>query len=131
MTLEPTVAYTLRREDFLRCLEEHPGLARRALELLAERLNHLTAFTENLVFLDAPGRVASVLVELAARYGVDEGGIEIGLHLTQSELATWCVVSRVMVNRVLGSFRDEDLIKVERQTITVLDLRGLKRKMTH
>jgi CRP/FNR family cyclic AMP-dependent transcriptional regulator len=114
---------------FLRCLGEHPQVARRALTLLADRLSHLTEFTENLAFLDVPGRVAAALLELAARNGDSDGPIEIDLHLTQSELATWCVASRVMVNKVLGAFRDEGLIKVEGQAITILDLDGLKRKV--
>jgi CRP/FNR family transcriptional regulator, cyclic AMP receptor protein len=129
MTLQPTVTYTLQRDDFLRCLDEHPKVARRALTLLADRLNHLTEFTENLAFLDVPGRVAAVLLELAARYGVNEGSIEIDLHLTQSELATWVCASRVMVNKVLGAFRDDGLIKIDGQTITILSVPGLKRKI--
>ena len=129
MTLEPTIAYTLQRDDFLRCLDEHPKVARRALTLLADRLSHLTEFTENLAFLDVSGRVAAVLLELAARHGVDEGSIETYLHLTQSDLASWCVASRVMVNKVLGVFRDEGLIKMDGQAITILDLDGLKRRM--
>jgi CRP/FNR family transcriptional regulator/CRP/FNR family cyclic AMP-dependent transcriptional regulator len=130
MTLEATVTYVLGRDDFLRCLEAHPRVARRALTLLADRLQRLTAFTENLAFLDVPGRVAVVLLELAARYGVDKGGIEIDLHLTQSELASYCVASREMVNKVLGAFRDEGLIKLESHTITILDLHGLQRAAT-
>ena len=131
MTLEPTVTYTLQRDDFLRCLDEHPAVARRALTLLADRLSHLTEYTEHLAFLDVPGRVAAVLLELAACCGANEGPIEIDLHLTQSELATWCVASRVMVNKVLGAFRDEGLIRLEGQAITILDLDGLRRKMAH
>lgn len=129
MTIEPTVTYTLQRDDFLRCLEAHPKVARRALALLADRLNHLTAFTENLAFLDVPGRIAAVLLELAARYGVDEGSIEINLHLTQSELASWVCASREMVNKCLGDLRDQGLIRVEGKALTILDLNGLKRKL--
>lgn len=129
MTLAPTVAYTLQRDDFLRCLNEHPKVARRALALLADRLNHLTEFTEHLAFLGVPGRVAAVLLELAGRYGVSEEAISIDLHLTQTELASCCVASRVMINRVLGAFRDEGLIMLEGQAVTILDIGGLKRKM--
>jgi CRP/FNR family transcriptional regulator/CRP/FNR family cyclic AMP-dependent transcriptional regulator len=131
MTLEPTVTYTLQRGDFLRCLDEHPKVARRALALLADRLSHLTEYTEHLAFLDVPGRVATVLLELAARYGVGKGSIEIDLHLTQSELASYCVASREMVNKVLGAFRDEGLIKLERHTIVITDLASLKQKTGH
>lgn len=129
MTLKPTVAYTLRRDDFLRCLDEHPKVARRALTLLADRLSRLTEFTEKLAFLDVPRRVAAVLLELAARNIANENPFKIDLHLTQSELATWCVASRVMVNKVLGAFRDEGLIKLEAHMITILDLATLRRKI--
>ncbi len=129
MTLEPTVAYTLPRDDFLRCLERHPVVARRALALLADRLNRLTAFAEHLAFLDVTGRMAAVLLELAEHHGVDGGHSEIGLHLTQAELASCCVASRVMVNKVLGAFRDENLIKIDGQAITILDAGGLRRKL--
>jgi len=128
--LESTVVYTLQRDLFLRYLEDHPGLTRRALALTAERVNRLIAHTENLAFLDVPARLAAVLVEMAARYGVEHGGIEISLHLTQSELASWVIASREMVNKVLGTYRDQGLIRIEGQTITVLDLNGLKRRIT-
>lgn len=129
MTLEPTVTYALPRDDFLRCLERHPAVARRALALLAERLNWLTAFAEHLAFLDVTGRMAAVLLELAEHHGVDAGHSQIGLHLTQAELASCCVASRVMVNKVLGLFRDEGLIKLDGQAITILDAGGLRRKL--
>lgn len=128
MTLEPTVTYTLPRDDFLCCLERHPAVARRALTLLADRLNRLTAFTEHLAFLDVTGRTAAVLLELAEHHGVDAGHSEIGLRLTQAELASCCVASRVMVNKVLGTLRDEGLIKLEGQAITILDADGLRRR---
>ncbi len=129
MTLEPTVTYTLPRDDFLRCLEAHPGVARRALALLADRLNHLTVFAENLAFLDVPGRIAAILLELAERYGVAAGGIEINLHLNQSELASWVCASREMVNKCLGDLRDQGLIRIEGKAITILDPAGLKHRV--
>ena len=128
MALEKTVTYTLQRDDLLRCMEHHPQVARRAMALLAHRLEHTIAYAENLAFLDVAGRVAAVLLELAARCET-EGNIEFDLHLNQSDLASWCVASRVMVNKVLGAFQDERLIKLEGHSITILDLGGLKRKM--
>ncbi len=129
MTLEPTVTYTLPRDDFLCCLERHPGVARRALALLADRLNRLTAFAEHLAFLDVTARTAAVLLDLAEHHGVDADHSEIGLHLTQAEMASCCVASRVMVNKVLGLLRDEGLIKIEEQAIAILDAGGLRRKL--
>jgi CRP/FNR family transcriptional regulator, cyclic AMP receptor protein len=130
MALKKTVTYTLQRDDFLRCMEQHPQVARGAMALLVHRLEHTIAYAEKLAFLNVAGRVAAVLLELAARCET-EGNIEIELHLTQSELATWCVASRVMVNKALGAFQDEKLIKLGGHSITVLDLGGLKRKTAY
>jgi CRP/FNR family cyclic AMP-dependent transcriptional regulator len=120
IALEPTVVYTLQRDAFLHCLEKHPALARRALALLAD-----------LAFLDVPARVAAVLVELASRYGIEHGGVEIALHLTQSELASWVCASREMVNKVLAAYRDQGLITMEGHMIVIADLAGLKRKTAY
>ena len=99
MAVEKTVTYTLRRDDFLRCLERHPQVARRVMGLLAHRLEHATAYAENLAFLDVAGRVAAVLLELADALRHRAGSIEFDLHLTQAELASWVCASREMVNK--------------------------------
>lgn len=131
MALEKTVTYTLDRDDFLQCLDRHPQVARRVMALLAHRLEHAMTYAENLAFLDVAGRVAAVLLELAARYEVEHGSIEIDLHLTQGEMASWCAASREMVNKVLAAYREQGLIKMERQAIVIIDLAGLKRKTGH
>jgi CRP/FNR family transcriptional regulator/CRP/FNR family cyclic AMP-dependent transcriptional regulator len=128
LALEPTVTYTLHRDDFLGCLREHPLLAQRVLELLADRLRHLTAFAECLAFLDVPGRLAAALLDLAERHGtrLGNGTVAIDLHLTQTELATWVGATREMVNRALMVFRDQGCITIEGQKIKIEDERLLR-----
>jgi CRP/FNR family transcriptional regulator, cyclic AMP receptor protein len=131
VALESLVVYTLPRAEFLRCLERNPQVGRQALEMLARRLEHATTFTENLVFLDVAGRLAAVLLELSQRYGTEGSGLEIDLHLTQTELASWVCASREMVNKVLAAYRQQDLIKIEGQTITLLDPDALNRRVIY
>jgi CRP-like cAMP-binding protein len=131
VTLEKTVTLTLRRDDFLPLLEACPGMARGIIEVLGTRLRYTTAYAENLSFLDVYGRVAAKLLELADRYGVEKEGIEIGLRLTQAELATWVAATRESVNKVLGTYRDQGLIAVEGQRITILDRKGLERRVLY
>jgi CRP/FNR family transcriptional regulator, cyclic AMP receptor protein len=127
VALEPTVTYALHRDDFLRCLRDYPVLAQRIVELLAERLRHLTAYAECLAFLDVPGRLAAALLDLAERHGIkrDASAVEIDLHLTQTELATWVGATREMVNRALVVFRDQGWITIEGQTIRIVDMKQL------
>ena len=132
MTLEATVLLSLHRDDFLDLIERHPKLARRIIELLSSRLRHATAYAEGLAFLDVPGRIAAVLLELARRYGVETpAGIQIDLQMTQTDLATWVAASREMVNKALGVFRELGLLRTSGHTITILDPEGLRARIVY
>jgi len=131
VAMEKTVTLTLSREDFLRHLEACPQMAISIMQLLTLRLRFTTAQTESLAFLDVYGRVAMRLLDLAGRYGTEKGSIELDLHLTQAELATWVAATRESVNKVLGAFRDQGLIAVEGQTITILDPEGLEKRIMY
>ena len=101
------------------------------MEVLSTRVRYTTDYAESLAFLDVYGRVAAKLLELADRYGVQKEGIEIELRLTQAELASLVGATRESVNKVLGAFRDQGLIEVEGQRITILDRQGLKRRILY
>jgi CRP-like cAMP-binding protein len=130
MVIEKATVLTLDRDDFLWHLREYPEMARSIIEVLSARLRYTTVHAEGLAFLDVYGRVAGKLLELAERYGVERGeAIEIGLHLTQAELASWVAATREHVNKVLGAFRDQGLIRIDGQTITLLDRGRLKQRV--
>ena len=131
MVLEDTVTLAMHRTDFVRLLEANPHMAMNILKVLSARVRYTTAYAESLAFLDVYGRVASKLLELAERYGAEREGTEIGLHLTQSELATWVGATRESVNKVLGTFRELGLIDIANQRITILDAAGLRKRITY
>jgi CRP-like cAMP-binding protein len=58
-------------------------------------------------------------------------GTVLDLRLTQGELATWVAASRESVNKVLSSFRDQGLIAVDGQGITILDRAGLENRIAY
>jgi len=125
--LEPAVVLALARDDFLGYLDTHPRAARNLAALLAARLRHTTVFAESLVFLDVAGRVAARLLQLAA-WGTERGGA-VELHMSQGELATWVAASRESVNKTLSEFRDQGLIQLDGHRITILNRRGLQRRI--
>jgi CRP/FNR family cyclic AMP-dependent transcriptional regulator len=131
IAMDRAVTLTLHQDDFYQQIEKHPQMARGIMQVLTKRLRYTTGHAEDLAFLDVYGRVASKLLELAERYGVEKEGIEIDLHLTQTELATWVSASRERVNKVLGTFRDHGLIAIAGQTITILDAEGLQRQILY
>lgn len=121
VAMENMAAYTLRRDNFLRLLDKNPQMANSILELMSMRLRYTTRLAESFAFMDAYGRVAAKLLELADRYGVGEDGNEIEMRLTQRELASWVAVSRESVNKVLGTFRDQGMITIDGGLITIKD----------
>jgi CRP/FNR family transcriptional regulator/CRP/FNR family cyclic AMP-dependent transcriptional regulator len=132
VAMEKTVTLTLHRDDFLRNLETCPGMAISIMEVLSVRIRYTTTYAESLSFLDVYDRVAAKLLELADRYGLEEGEggqetgtVTIDLRLTQAELATWVAATRESVNKVLRAFRDQDLIEIEGQRVILLDQEGL------
>ena len=131
VAMERTVTRTLHRDHFFQHLEASPSMAKSIIEVLTARLRFTTEHAESLAFLDVYGRVAMRLVDLAGRYGTEKDGIELDLHLTQAKLATWVAATRESVNKVLGTFRDQGLIAVEGQKITILDLEGLERRIVY
>lgn len=126
VVMERTVVYTLHRDDFVRLLQDSPRVAESVIRDLSSRLRYTTACLEQQAFLDVNGRVAAKLLELADRYGLPGEGTEIGLRLTQAELASWVSARRESVNKVLGGFREQGLIEVDGQRITILDRDGLE-----
>lgn len=126
VVMERTVVHTLHRDDFVRLLEDIPRVAESIIQDLSSRLRYTTACLEQQAFLDVNGRVAAKLLELADRYSLQGEGAEIGLRLTQTELASWVSARRESVNKVLGGFRDQGLIDIDGQRITILDRAGLE-----
>ena len=95
--------------------------------MLTERLRYTTNYSEQLAFLSVPGRVASVLLQLA---GVEaDPHTPAALNLTQDDLAKFANTTREWVNRSLKEFADAGLIRVERKAVTILDRAGLDRRV--
>ncbi len=127
--VEPTEASVLPADRFLAALEERPAAAMTMLRSVIDRLRDADRKRLEFASLDATGRVARRLVELAERYGEpSDGGILITLPITQQELAGWVSTSREAVSKSMHRLRERGLIDVQRRSVTVLDLDGLRRR---
>jgi CRP-like cAMP-binding protein len=128
-TLEDTVTFTIRREEFQRYLGQAPKLAVALVELLSSRLRHVTDYAESLAFLDVHARLARALLEMADRYGVRKDGVEIDFDLTQANLATMVGATRERVNRALAVFRTQGLVELRGRKIVLLDADRLRQRI--
>jgi CRP-like cAMP-binding protein len=127
--LEATETLILPREQFRELLATEPAIRDAILAALAGELRRLTNHVEELHFLDITGRLASRLARLAAETGraQPDGSIRLRSPLTQGDLAAMIGCTRQSVNKLLGMFTDDGLIRLERDSIVVLDLEGLAR----
>lgn len=102
-----TRLYALPADVFWTMLENRPALARRLLELMARRLRRADRKTQDLVFFDAPTRLARRLLELAEEHGEPMGDgdvIRLTVRVTQEEIAQMIGVTRSSANRLIASF---------------------------
>jgi CRP-like cAMP-binding protein len=114
--------------DFLRT---HPDAALAVLELITTRLRDADRKRAEFGSMDATGRVAARLVELADQHGQPTGsGVRIDLALSQEDLASWVGASREAVSRALRLFRERGWIATRRRGITVLDQDALRSRST-
>jgi CRP/FNR family cyclic AMP-dependent transcriptional regulator len=127
--LEATETVILPREQFRELLAAEPAIRDALLASIAGELRRLTNHVEELHFLDITGRLASRLVRIAGDAGArqPDGTIRLRAPLTQGDLAAMIGCTRQSVNKLLGMFTDDGLIRLERDSIVILDLEGLAR----
>jgi CRP/FNR family cyclic AMP-dependent transcriptional regulator len=116
----------LQREDFVRFLEAHPRVALRLLEVVSRKLRHTSRQAQDVAFLDVPARIARVLLELSE--AVDEPRT-IPRRVTQTELAGLIGATRESVNKWLGYYERQGLIRREKGTLHVLKPAVLRRRI--
>ncbi len=121
-TLTKAVLYAFRREDFLWVVRRHPQMALAVLQDFAAKLRHLTALVEDLSLRTVEGRLAKLLLDLAA-----EGDVA-PRRMTQQEMAAQLGTVREVVARALAELEREGLIRKERHRIVITDRAGLEAK---
>ena len=125
--LTATEAVVLPRDRFRELIATVPAVRDALLASLAGELRRLTTHVEDLHFLDMTGRLAARLVRLGREAGPagPDGSVRLRATLTQAELASMVGCTRQSVNKLLGQFSDDGLLRVDRDGIRILDMDGL------
>jgi CRP/FNR family cyclic AMP-dependent transcriptional regulator len=127
--IEPVEALAVTAADFRAFLVDHPEIGVMLLETLARRLRDADRKRVEYGAHDTVGRVAARLLELADQYGEEAPrGIQIGLPISQEELAGWTGASREAVSKALQVMREAGWVVTERRRITVCDPDALRRR---
>lgn len=127
--LEPAECLVIAKEPLLQFLTARPQLLLRIIASLSAYIKRKDATMGDVAFLDIPGRVATMLVQLADTKGRPTAdGISIELALNQQTLAAMVGATRENVNRALRRFSDLGYIRLGRGSITVLNRDQLRRR---
>ncbi len=119
----------LAHDDLRAWLNDRPDVAMHLLAALARRLRRTNEVMSDLVFTDVPGRVAKALLDLAARFGVQqEDGLQVNHDLTQEELAQLVGASRETVNKALADFVARGWIHLHPKSVLLIDSERLRRR---
>ena len=122
-------AATMNSEMLQKWVSDHPLIAQQLLRVLARRLRRTNASLADLIFPDVPGRVAKTLLQLANRFGVQEGGaLRVNHDLTQEEIAQLVGASRETVNKALATFAHRGWIRLEGKSVLIVDTEHLARR---
>ncbi len=128
-TIEDTEAVSLSRLDFLSVLDRHPEAQRAIIDVLVSRLRATNQSIQDAYLLDVPGRLARRLLAIADEHGEPtEDGVEIGLRISQQELANMIGASRVAVNKQLQQWRKSEIVDVNRQRVTIINRAALQQE---
>lgn len=123
IAMEDSRLIVLRREDFRRRVEASPSVGWALLVELSRRLRRADEQIGSLVLLDVDGRIARLLLDVAA----ESGGTTIQKRLTHQTIAQMIGASRETVSRAMRTFQDQGLIRVERRQISIADKVRLER----
>lgn len=127
--LERTTVLSVARGSLLSLLHERPTLADSLLHSLGAVIRRLTEQASDLVFLDLHGRVAKLLLTLAAERGEKHGqDTVLDLQVTQTDLAGMVGGSRQSVNQILHSLQARGYIELRGRTVVIKHPEQLRRR---
>lgn len=108
--VQDSVVCILRREDFLRLLEESPALSAAIVQILAGRLRHLVGLVEDLSLRQVIGRLARLLLDQP----------EMVSRLTHQQIASMVGATREVVGRGLHELERRGAIEVRSGRVAIV-----------
>lgn len=125
--LEESLVYAIPATEVLAAARHDAGFGLRVARLFAERLQAVEGQVEKMASQDVPGRLASLLLELARIHGrASADGIQLGLSVAHQDLANHIGSARETTTNTLNDFRRRGLIDLRPLRITIKKPRQLQ-----
>jgi CRP/FNR family transcriptional regulator len=124
IALDPVTALHLPKPHFQSVCRQHPEVALKILAVTGRRLRQLVMLVEGVTFGSIRQRLARFLLEQHE----ESGALQFHLPVSHEEIALRLGTVREVVSRNLSRFQAENLIRVSRRDIAIVDLDGLRRE---
>jgi CRP/FNR family transcriptional regulator len=126
--LQPCQLDFIRRDDFLRFLQNHADACLNAAQHLSKNCQSAYEMIRSLGLSHSVAeKLARLLLEWSSDGDATKEGIRIKVSLTHEEIAQLIGTSRETVTRVLGEFRQKKLAQLRGSTLVILDKPALER----
>ena len=118
--LESSTVYVIPAGVFRAMLARRPKFLMGLTRLMGQRQRKLEKRLMDVVYKNAPQRLADLLLELSENYGVrDSRGILLRIKLSQSALGNLLGVSREIVNHTFSGLRRRGVIDVSEGRVII------------
>lgn len=113
---------SIRKEAIERTIKSRPDFALRLFSSFSERLRQSDEVIESLLHREVSTRLATLLMNLADRFGGENGsGVMLDVRLTHQELANMIASTREAVSKVMSEFQRDGYIEVKNRKVVILD----------
>jgi CRP/FNR family cyclic AMP-dependent transcriptional regulator len=127
-TLQPCQLDFVKRDDFLKFLQNHGDACLNAAQHLSQNCQSAYEMIRSLGLSHSVSeKLARLLLEWATDGDTTKDGIRIKVSLTHEEIAQLIGTSRETVTRVLGEFRDKKLAYLHGSTLLIQNKIALER----
>jgi len=124
--LEPSAIFAVPAKAFRATLKRNPALLMKLTKSMGRRQQRLEKRLMDVVYKNAPQRLADLLLELSESYGVrDSRGILLRIKLSQSALGNLLGVSREIVNHTFSGLKRSGVIAVTEGRVIIQNPKAL------
>ena len=103
-------------------IKRRPEFAMKLFSSFSERLRQSDEVIESLLHREVSARLATLLLNLAERFGEEDGsGTLLSVRLTHQELANMIASTREAVSKVMSEFQREGSIEVQNRRIILIN----------
>jgi CRP-like cAMP-binding protein len=124
---EPTTVVVIPKLEMLRLMSRYHHVSLGITRIIGVRRQVIERRLRNLLFRSNRERIIYLLIEMAAKYGVEaDEGLELSIRLSHQEIAGIIGSTRETVTVMLGHLQNEGIIRIARRRITILQFRKLR-----